>query len=211
MATARLVPSAYSTSGSASVSDASNMYTNTDSDTYATLTASAKDTGTYYVYIKGFNFGSIPSGATVSSFTVKIKGYESRNSTGSSYAPCLVNGTSTISGATASDSFHSSIDTLTISTGSMSWSTLSGYGSNLGVRVPIKRSNKNQQAYVYVYGVEIEVTYTEPVVETDKLYIKVNGSWVEASAVYKKVSGSWVQQSDLTAVFDSGTNYKYGG
>lgn len=41
-------------------------------------------------------------------------------------------------------------------------------------------------------------------------YIKINGSWIEATSVYKKVSGSWVQQTDLTNVFESGVNYKYG-
>jgi hypothetical protein len=45
---------------------------------------------------------------------------------------------------------------------------------------------------------------------TKTMYLKVNGSWVAASKVYKKVNGSWVQQSDLTAVFDSGTNYRKG-
>lgn len=46
------------------------------------------------------------------------------------------------------------------------------------------------------------------VVAQDKLYIKVNGSWVEATAVYKKVNGSWVEQTDLTSIFESGVNYK---
>ena len=48
-----------------------------------------------------------------------------------------------------------------------------------------------------------------PPAADDKMYVKLNGSWVEATKVYKKVSGSWVEQSDLTQVFDSGTNYKY--
>ena len=43
--------------------------------------------------------------------------------------------------------------------------------------------------------------------DTDAIYFKNNGSWVEATAVYKKVSGSWVLQSDLTNVFSSGVNY----
>ena len=47
-------------------------------------------------------------------------------------------------------------------------------------------------------------------VAQDKLYLKVNGSWIEASSVYKKINGNWVLQSDLTNVFDSGTNYKMG-
>lgn len=45
-------------------------------------------------------------------------------------------------------------------------------------------------------------------VAQDKLYIKVNGSWIEATAVYKKINGSWVEQTDLTSVFENGVNYK---
>ena len=49
--------------------------------------------------------------------------------------------------------------------------------------------------------------FTEKTETQDEMYIKVNGSWIQATAVYKKVGGSWVEQSDLTNVFDSGTNY----
>ena len=41
------------------------------------------------------------------------------------------------------------------------------------------------------------------------LYKRSGGGWTEANKVYKKVSGSWVEQTNLTSVFDSGTNYKY--
>lgn len=168
MATIRLVPSAYSVSSSSvSVSNASNMYNNTDhTSSYATLTHSNKSTSTYYVYINGFNFGSLPSGAVVSSFEVKIKGYESNMSTSSSYAPRLVNGTSSISGTTASSNFSTSTNTITIPTGSLSWSTISDYGNDFGVSVLLRRSSKNTQGYVYVYGVEILVTYTIPISHT---------------------------------------------
>lgn len=46
--------------------------------------------------------------------------------------------------------------------------------------------------------------YTQP---SQVPYVKRNGSWVTASKVFKKVNGSWVEQSDLSNVFDSGTNY----
>lgn len=42
---------------------------------------------------------------------------------------------------------------------------------------------------------------------TETAYIKLNGTWTTASKVYKKVGGSWQEQSDLTNVFDAGTNY----
>lgn len=162
MPTARLVASAYSTSSSsATVSSPSNMYANTDSENYATLTSTSKDTSTRYVYINGFNFGSIPSGAAVTDFAVRIRGYEYRMSTSSSYAPRLVNGTSDISGTTASSNFSDSAETITIPTGSLTWTQITGYGSDFGVSVPLRRNNKNSQGYVYIYGIEIEVTYTD--------------------------------------------------
>ena len=44
------------------------------------------------------------------------------------------------------------------------------------------------------------------------LYIKRNGTFVEANAVYKKIDGVWVQQSNLTSLFNgspSGTESNY--
>ena len=65
---------------------------------------------------------------------------------------------------------------------------------------------------MYVYTLS-NITADHVIVVTapsaqDVAYIKVNGSWVAVAAVYKKVNGSWVLQTDLTNVFDSGTNYK---
>ena len=45
--------------------------------------------------------------------------------------------------------------------------------------------------------------------DTAKLYVKLGGTWTEVTA-YKKVNGSWVVQSDATAVFQSGVNYRKG-
>ena len=70
MATATLVPSTYYVSSSAlSVSDVDNMYTNTSSTTYGTVTNTNASTNYYYFYLRGFNIGDIPAGAEVSSFT----------------------------------------------------------------------------------------------------------------------------------------------
>jgi len=101
MATARLIPSTYEVSNATylSVSSASNMYTNTDSDTYATVTNSQNGTTSYYIYIRGFNFSSIPNSATVSSFTIKLKVRESGVTTSTSYYPRICNGTSTLTGS----------------------------------------------------------------------------------------------------------------
>lgn len=167
MATIRLVPSTYAVSNSsyAKVTNASNMYNNTDNTTHATLQNTRNSTSnTYHVYIRGFNFSSVPSDAIVSSFTIKIKANESYMSTSSSYRPSLYNGTSAISNTTVTSSLSTSVTTLTFPIPStLTWDTIKGYGANFGIRVPMRRSSTSSSSYVYVYGAEIEVTYTVPV------------------------------------------------
>lgn len=168
MTTIRLVPSTYAVSNTSylSVSNASNMYTNTDSTTYATITNTNASTSSRYLYLRGFNFNSVPSNAIVNSFTVKIKGYESGLSTSTSYAPRLADNTSAISGTTASSNFGTSTKTITIPTGSLTWEDITDYGSNFTITVYVRRSNKNTTGYFYCYGAEIEVNYTIPVYHT---------------------------------------------
>lgn len=167
MATIRLIPSTYAVSNSsyAKVTDASNMYHNTDNTTHATLQNTRNSTSnTYYVYIRGFNFDSVPSDAIVSSFTVKIKANESYMSTSSSYRPSLYHGTTAISNTTVTSSLSTSVTTLTFPIPStLTWDTIKGYGANFGIRVPMRRSSTSYSSYVYVYGAEIDVTYTVPV------------------------------------------------
>ena len=162
MATIRLTPSTYYLSNSSylSVSNAANMYDDTDSTTYATVTNSRASTSSYYIYVRGFNFDDIPANAVVSSFTVKLKARESGVSTSTSYKPYLANGTSAING---------SCDVLTTTatvhefTGlSADWETIKGYGEDFGIRINCRRASKNTTSYVYIYGAEIEVTYTVP-------------------------------------------------
>ena len=73
MATIRLIPSTYSLSNTSylNISNASNMYTNTDSTTYATVNHTRTSTTSYYIYVKGFNFDDIPADAIINSATVK--------------------------------------------------------------------------------------------------------------------------------------------
>ena len=56
MATIRLVPSTYAVSSTnyLSVSNSSNMYTNTDSTNYATITNTNASTSSRYLYLRGF-------------------------------------------------------------------------------------------------------------------------------------------------------------
>lgn len=176
MPTIRLVPSTYYLSNSSylSVSNASNMYNNTDNTTYATVTNSRSSTSSYYIYLRGFNFDDIPSTAVISSFTVKLKAYESGVSTSSSYVPYLANGTTTISGSTTAITTSASVHTFTGVTAD--FETISGYGSTFGIRINCRRASKNTTSYMYIYGAEIEVTYTVPDPATVTTTLSGNGA-----------------------------------
>lgn len=165
--TVRLVPSAYSLGSNISVSSVTNAYKNTDtSSSYATFQTTSASTSNRYCYLKGFNLGTVPSNAIVSSITVKIRGYESGASTSTSYAPCLVNNTTAISNTTASSNFGTSANTITIPIGGLTWSAITGYGADFGIRFNARRNSRNTVSYVYISGAEIEVTYTVPVYHT---------------------------------------------
>ena len=167
MATMRLVPSTYYRNNNSyvTVTNPNNMYTNTDSTTYASVQNTRNSTSnTYYCYLRGFNFSDIPSDAEVTGFTIKIKANESYMSTSSSYRMSLYNGTTSIGSTTVTSSLSTTVQTFTFPIPStLTWETLKGYGSNFGIRIPLRRSSTSSSSYVYVYGAEIDVTYTVPV------------------------------------------------
>ncbi len=179
MATIRLVPSTYAVSSTSylSVSNADNMYTNVDSTTYATITNTYASTSSRYLYLRGFNFDDIPDGAVIDSFTVKIRGYESGLATSTSYAPRLANGTSALSNTTASSNFGTSASTITIPTGSLTWSQIvNTYGDDFTIMVYVRRNSRNTTGYFYCYGAEIDVTYTIPNPRTVTTTLTGNGT-----------------------------------
>lgn len=162
MATIRLVPSTYYLSSSSylSVSDASNMYHNTDNSTYATVKNSQNGTTSYYIYLRGFNFDDVPSTATINSFTIKLKARESGITTSTSYYPRICNGTSTLTGSCSMPGTSEKV--LTFSNLQVDYDTIKGYGSDFGIRINCRRASKNTTGYMYIYGAEIEVDYTVP-------------------------------------------------
>lgn len=181
MATIRLVPSisAVSNSSYASIANASNMYTNTDSTTYGTFTHNrASTSNTYYGYLRGFNFSAVPDNAIVSSFTVKIKASATGHttSTSSSYYMSLINNTTQIGSTSASGRLSTTVTTFTFAEGSLTWDTIKGYGSNFGIRIPMRRASSNTADVVSVYGAEIEVEYTVPTPRTITTTLTGNGT-----------------------------------
>ena len=181
MATIRLVPSttAVSNASYASIANANNMYTNTDSTTYGTFTHNRASTNnTYYGYIRGFNFNDVPANAEVTSFTVKIKASATGHttSTSSSYYMSLINNTTQIGSTTASGRLSTTVTTFTFGNGSLTWDTVKEYGSNFGTRVPLRRASSNTADVVSVYGAEIDVTYTVPNPRTITSTLSGNGT-----------------------------------
>lgn len=162
MATIRLVPSTYYLSNSSylSVTDASNMYSNTDSTTYGQVYNSRSSTSSYYIYLRGFNFDDVPSNAIVSNISIKIKAYHSGGNTSTIYC---YDGTTQIAAAGSTTALTTSATVKTFSNTTVDWDTLKGYGSDFGIRINCRRSSKNTAAYIYIYGAEIEIIYTVPV------------------------------------------------
>lgn len=183
MPTVRLVASTYYLSSTTylSVSNAANMYHNTDNTSYATVTNSRASTTSYYIYLRGFNFDDIPSAAVVSSFTVKLKASESGVSTSDSYKPYLANGTSAINGSCPVITTTASVHEFTGL--SADWATISGYGDDFGIRINCRRASRNTTGYMYIYGAEIEVTYTVPDPRTITSTLSGNGTISPSGAI----------------------------
>lgn len=175
MATMRLVPSTYYLSNSSylSVSNASNMYHNTDNTTYATVTNSRTGTSSYYIYLRGFNFDDVPSAAVVSSITIKLKAYHSGGNTSTIYC---YDDTTQISSAGSASALTTSATVKTFSNTTIDWDTLKSYGSDFGIRINCRRSSRNTTAHVYIYGAEIEVDYTIPTPRTITTTLNGNGT-----------------------------------
>lgn len=163
MAKIRLVPSIlYNAAGTSylTVSNESNAHTNTDSTTYATVNNIYASTTNRYVYLQGFNFDDIPSGAIINSFSIKLKASESGGSKSSSYRPVLCKGT-----ATYSNAYCSAIGTTATVHEfefTQDFETFRDDGEEFGIRINCRRGSRNTAASFYIYGAEIEVDYTIP-------------------------------------------------
>lgn len=208
MPTIRLVPSTYYLSSTSylSVSNASNMYNNTDNTTYATITNSRTSTTSYYAYIRGFNFDDIPSSAIINSFEIKIKGNYSGGYSQNMY---LYNGTTAMSGSASS--LSTSVATHTFSS-TPTWEEIVDAGSNFGIRINCRRSSRNTTAYFYIYGAEIEVDYTLPTPCTITSTLSGNGT-IQPSGAYSTYEGTEYEltitptnKSDAVTVTHNGTD-----
>lgn len=163
MATIRLIPSTYSLSNTdyLSISNASNMYTNIDSTTYATVNHTRSRTTSCYIYVRGFNFDDIPADAIINSAIVKVK---AKVTSASSYAPTLYNNTTSLN-QNLSENIGTTTTTSTVDITS-NWGTYKGYGSNFGIGLRLNRSSRYIASSMNIYGAEILVDYTIPIHHT---------------------------------------------
>lgn len=223
--TETLVPE-WNTSGGFTVTNITNAYDNADSNNYADLMAPAGgSTCTLYLGMQSLD---IPSDATITNVSCQATLQYNRNSSSSGFtASCRMYAGSTAKGSATTVVSAGGTDvaktTFNLTVGSWTASEITS------ARFYLTATNNasGTQRHIYVYGVSFNVTYESDGViyvytltnvqanhtivvtaaASQKIYIKINGTWTQASKVYKKVNGSWVEQSDLTQVFDSGTNY----
>lgn len=178
MATVKILPTNYRKESSLSVSNSSNLYTDTNSDTYARITHTKTSNGVSSVYnffICGFETNKIPEGAKVTNYSVKIKIRATRGGTSNSTGIFLCYSTSSPvwnnnnysafsdTGILKSNNNSFSLDTYTFPTDLINWSTLNQYiqDGSFGICVPVISLN-SQGGGVDIYGAEIEVTYDPP-------------------------------------------------
>lgn len=167
-----------------------------------------------------FDFDDIPLSATIKSVSVKVYGARENSTIDTSHVARF----QCYSGSTAKGSiqnFTSTSNSLVTVTDPGTWTASELHNAQLRFEIGYYGGRMLGITWTATYEAD-GYTYTITNIATDHtivvtsggvtttMYLKVNGSWIAASKVYKKVNGSWVQQSNLTAVFDSGTNYKKG-
>lgn len=196
-------------SAEAPYSSTSNMYASSGTTGYAEYS---------------FDFSDIPSNATIESIEVRCHGHRESSTISSTYVSqcALYNGSTAVSDTVDFPSTSASIITLEPNT-TITRSTLDnltvrhfvGYYGGLvtGISFEVAYSTGSGiDHYTYTYTVTGNATIAVVIGSTTqqpKLYVKLNGSWVEVTP-YKKVNGSWVLQSDATTVFDSTQKYVKG-
>lgn len=179
---------------------------------------------TIAVFTYELNFSDIPSNATITRLWCEVNGHAESTSQSSEYMCVqLRSGNTDLSSELNFKSIGTSNSTQTLEATTLP--TVSqlenlvlrcrlGYyggainGATCYVTYTVPSSGND---YYWTYTINnIAADHTVVVVSSSSgpvMYLKVNGSWVEATAVYKKVNGSWVQQNNLNNVFDAQTHY----
>lgn len=154
--TIRIVPTRLDFTSTAyhSETNVDNAFTNTDSETYATITGTVSSKSNVGCYLRGFDLSLVPSFATVTNVSAKVK--VSTTIADGDYKTVRLR-------TTYSDSARLSIyPTPTILTFNDTWEHVSSGASLIGYPSLLFDLDLTSYTYVYIYGAEIEVTYDLP-------------------------------------------------
>lgn len=150
--TVRIAPTSYTFTGTVpSVTNPNNMYTNTDSDTYADIMINATST---ILKLTGFDISIIPSNAIVTNFVVKTKTVTNFPGSFNCYYDL-----SYIGKSSTSISLSNTVSTYSFDNGNITWEDLKTNFSSSQTALDICFTNKYSFGTYSVYGAEIEVTY----------------------------------------------------
>lgn len=220
--TVSATPSNYSTSGS--IGGTYYRYAigkdHNTTDTTGNNYCSSSGSTAYISY--SFELPDIPSGASITSVSCKVKGHcesttsSSETATVQLYSGATAKGTS-VDFTSTSDSVvdvdggtwtRSELDSLTLRF------TIGYYGGNVSGATLSVTYEVESSGILYVYTIT-SVAGDHTIIATlsadnDQLYMKVNGAWAAVVSVYKKVNGAWVLQDSLPDVFETGTKYLKG-
>lgn len=185
------------------LSNATRGHADSTSTDYASMNLTRGQSAQSYMYWE-FSLPSIPTDATIDSITCNYKARVSNSSTNYIALATI----QLYSGTTAKGS-SKSIRTTSTSASSLSATQIGSWtpaeiNAGMRLRTWAQRggSRTTSNYYIYFYGADVEIEYTEA--SGNKVYLKANGTWVEAVKVYKKVNGAWEEQTDLTQLFDEG-------
>lgn len=210
MPTVKLIPTEISQISPtySSVENTENMFHDVSNTTYGTFTHTKNSTAVAYrpkLLLKGFDFSAIPTGATVTSYTVKVKGSSSGCKDTNMTHPAISRDSGITSIARADSLFPSEPTVIEFDTSEITWEQFikPSYGSiKTGIVITLQRNASAVPAVANIYGAEINVTYSIN-------YVKDGGEWKEATKVYEKVSGEWVE-SNFTTAFGGNKHFKKG-
>lgn len=189
--------------------------------TQTTTNYYSSGSGTQAVFQYDVSFEDVPSNATIKSLYMMANGHAESTSQSSEYMCVqLKSGNTELSAKYNFKSAGTSNTTQTINATTLPTvaqldslvveCTLGYYGGAInGVTVYLTYEVSGLW-YTYTYTVSGDATIAVTIGssgDTDKMYLKVNGAWVEVSAVYVKTNGSWVQQTNLQNIFDTTGKY----
>lgn len=196
-------------------------------DTSDTTSSNYYSSGSGTIAVFTYDMGvTIPSGATVTRCYCMVNGHAESSSNSSEYmCAMLISGSDELTEEINFKDVSTSNTTITLECETMPTVSqlasaklqcrLGYYGGAInGATLFVEyETGGGVTHYTYTYTVSGDATIAVTIGgggTTATLYVKVNGSWVQASAAYKKVNGAWVQQSDLSNVFDCTINWVKG-